>query len=124
MTKYIISELRNIFTKPLAGGFLFNELKALENFWRHHKYGLLSFLLLYLSAFLLFTTWLWLPILVFNLFTTFPVAFLVFNYTSILNRPIKFIWYSFFELMAYTQKDLNIHDTSSVETVADKSTKN
>lgn len=99
-----------------------NEFKALDDFWRHHKYGILTFLGLFFTLYLTFTVWLWLPILFMNLFTTFPVTFYIINYTSLMNRPIKFIWHAFFELMARTQKDINIgkimKESEKVESVS------
>jgi hypothetical protein len=89
-------------------------MKILDTFWRHHKYGILTFLSIYLSLFLAFTAWFWLPLLIFNLFTTFPLAFVVLNFTPIMNRPTKFIWRSFFELMARTQSDLHIHEQETI----------
>jgi hypothetical protein len=113
MTKFV-EEIRNMFAKPYVGGLIVNEIKMLDSFWRHHKYGILAFLSIYLSFFLTFTALLWLPLLIFNLFTTFPLGFVVFNFTPIMNRPIKFIWRSFFELMARTQSDLHIHEQDTI----------
>ena len=89
-----------MFTKQYVGGLIVNEIKMLDSFWRHHKYGILAFLSIYLSLFLTFTAWFWLALLIFNFFTTFPMAFVVLNFTPIMNWPTKFIWRTFFDLMA------------------------
>ena len=83
--------------------FLFEELRILDSFFRHHKYGLIVFLMIYLSIFLICTIWIWFPLLIFS-FTAFYIPlFLLLNYTKVLNAPIKFIWHIFFEYLANTE---------------------
>ena len=89
--------------------FLFQELRILDSFFRHHKYGLIVFLMLYLSIFLICTMWIWFPILIFSYFTFYIPFFLLINYTKVLNAPIKLLWHIFFEYLANTdtiEKDL------------------
>jgi hypothetical protein len=80
-------------------GFLASELKNLEFHWRYHRLGIMSFLGIFLSLWIVMTAWLWIPIFLFLLPTVFLPTFLIFNYTSILNLPLKIMWWVFFELM-------------------------
>ena len=79
--------------------FLTYEVNQLNNYYRHHKAGILTFFALYLIWFLTISCMVWIPILLIALPTVFLPTFYIFNYTTLMNPLIKFVWITIQEVM-------------------------
>jgi hypothetical protein len=79
----------------------------MHEIYRHEKYGIMTFLGLFLLGFLAMTAPILMCLLLLNI-PTFFFWYFISHYTRLLKTPRKLYWYGFFELMNLCQRTFTL----------------